>query len=38
VDLDAAIEHGVTVTEVTFSNSLSVAEHVVMMILSLVCN
>jgi formate dehydrogenase len=38
VDLDAAIEHGVTVTEVTFSNSISVAEHVVMMILSLVRN
>lgn len=38
VDLDAAIEHGVTVAEVTFSNSISVAEHVVMMILSLVRN
>ncbi len=38
VDLDAAIEHGVTVTEVTYSNSISVAEHVVMMILSLVRN
>ena len=36
VDLDAAIEHGVTVAEVTFSNSISVAEHAVMMILSLV--
>ncbi|TDV48045.1 NAD-dependent formate dehydrogenase [Actinophytocola oryzae] len=38
VDLDAAIKHGVTVAEVTFSNSVSVAEHVVMMILSLVRN
>ena len=37
-DLDAAIEHGVTVTEVTYSNSISVAEHVVMMILGLVRN
>lgn len=37
-DLDAAIAHDVTVTEVTFSNSISVAEHVVMMILSLVRN
>jgi formate dehydrogenase len=36
VDLDAAIEHGVTVAEVTFSNSISVAEHTVMMILALV--
>ena len=38
VDLKAAIEHGVTVAEVTFSNSISVAEHVVMMILGLVRN
>lgn len=38
VDLDAAIEHGVTVAEVTWCNSISVAEHVVMMILSLVRN
>ncbi|MGH3900851.1 MAG: NAD-dependent formate dehydrogenase [Pseudonocardiaceae bacterium] len=38
VDLDAAIAHGITVTEVTYSNSISVAEHVVMMILSLVRN
>lgn len=38
VDLDAAIEHNLTVTEVTFSNSISVAEHVVMMVLSLVRN
>ncbi|GGP03504.1 NAD-dependent formate dehydrogenase [Nonomuraea glycinis] len=36
VDLDAAIAHGVTVAEVTYCNSISVAEHVVMMILSLV--
>ena len=38
VDLDAAIAHGVTVAEVTFCNSISVAEHVVMMILGLVRN
>jgi formate dehydrogenase len=38
VDLDAAVQHGVTVAEVTFSNSISVAEHVVMMILGLVRN
>ena len=38
VDLQAAIERGMTVTEVTYSNSVSVAEHVVMMILSLVRN
>ncbi|WP_049579540.1 NAD-dependent formate dehydrogenase [Streptomyces sp. SBT349] len=38
VDLDAAIEHGVTVAEVTYCNSISVAEHVVMMTLSLVRN
>jgi formate dehydrogenase len=38
VDLQAAIKHGVTVTEVTYSNSVSVSEHVVMMILSLVRN
>jgi len=38
VDLDAAIAHGVTVAEVTYSNSISVSEHVVMMILSLVRN
>jgi formate dehydrogenase len=38
VDLDAAIQHGITVAEVTFSNSISVAEHVVMMILALVRN
>jgi formate dehydrogenase len=38
VDLQAAIERGITVTEVTYCNSISVAEHVVMMILSLVRN
>jgi len=38
VDLDAAIARGVTVAEVTFCNSISVAEHVVMMILALVRN
>jgi len=38
VDLTAAIERGVTVAEVTYCNSISVAEHVVMMILSLVRN
>ncbi len=38
IDLQAAIEHGVTVAEVTYSNSISVAEHVVMMILALVRN
>ena len=38
VDLQAAIDRGITVVEVTYSNSISVAEHVVMMILSLVRN
>jgi formate dehydrogenase len=38
VDLQAAIDGGITVAEVTFSNSISVSEHVVMMILSLVRN
>src|SRR5712664_1493602 len=38
VDLQAAIEHGITVAEVTYCNSISVSEHVVMMILSLVRN
>ena len=36
VDLQAAGEHGLTVAEVTYSNSISVSEHVVMMILALV--
>jgi formate dehydrogenase len=38
VDLDAAIAHGITVAEVTYSNSISVSEHVAMMILGLVRN
>jgi formate dehydrogenase len=38
VDLQAAIEGGITVAEVTYSNSISVSEHVVMLILSLVRN
>jgi formate dehydrogenase len=38
VDLQAASEAGITVTEVTYSNSISVSEHVVMMILALVRN
>ena len=37
-DLQAAMERGVTVAEVTYCNSNSVAEHVVMMTLSLVRN
>jgi formate dehydrogenase len=38
VDLDAAIDRGITVAEVTFCNSISVAEHVVMTILAQVRN
>jgi len=38
VDLDAAIKHNITVAEVTFCNSISVAEHAVMQILALVRN
>ncbi len=38
VDLRAAMERGLTVAEVTYSNSISVSEHVVMMVLSLVRN
>ena len=38
VDLQAAMKRGITVAEVTYSNSISVSEHVVMMILSLVRN
>lgn len=38
VDLESAIKNKVTVAEVTYSNSISVAEHAVMMILSLVRN
>ena len=37
-DLQAAAELGVTVAEVTYCNSISVSEHVVMMILSLARN
>jgi formate dehydrogenase len=37
-DLQAAMEHGVTVAEVTYCNSISVSEHIVMMILALVRN
>jgi formate dehydrogenase len=37
-DLDAAVKRGITVAEVTYSNSISVSEHVVMMILALVRN
>ena len=37
-DLQAAIEKGVTVAEVTYCNSISVSEHIVMMILALVRN
>jgi formate dehydrogenase len=36
VDLQAAMDNGITVTEVTYCNSISVAEHVVMLILVLV--
>ena len=38
VDLQAAIARKITVAEVTYSNSISVSEHVVMMILGLVRN
>ncbi|RVE87473.1 NAD-dependent formate dehydrogenase, partial [Sinorhizobium meliloti] len=38
VDLQAAIDRGITVAEVTYCNSISVSEHVVMMILSLARN
>ena len=38
VDLQSAIDNKITVAEVTFCNSISVSEHVVMMILSLVRN
>jgi len=38
VDLQAAIDRGITVAEVTHCNSISVSEHVVMMILALVRN
>jgi formate dehydrogenase len=38
VDLQAAIDRELTVAEVTYCNSISVAEHVVMLILALVRN
>jgi len=38
VDLQAAMDRGITVAEVTYCNSISVSEHVVMMILGLVRN
>ena len=38
VDLDAAARARITVAEITGSNSISVAEHVVMMVLALVRN
>ena len=38
VDLQAAMDRNVTVAEVTYCNSISVSEHVVMMILSLARN
>src|SRR5207244_12103171 len=38
VDLQAAMERGMTVAEVTYCNSISVSEQVVMMILALVRN
>jgi formate dehydrogenase len=38
VDLQAAMDREITVAEVTYSNSISVSEHVVMMILALVRN
>ncbi|MDF3605616.1 NAD-dependent formate dehydrogenase [Paracoccus sp. DMF-8] len=38
VDLQAAIDNNITVAEVTYCNSNSVAEHVVMMVLGLVRN
>src|SRR2546423_4792069 len=37
-DLQAGMERGMTVAEVTYCNSISVSEHVVMMILALVRN
>src|SRR5208282_4152158 len=38
VDLTAASRQGITVAEVTYCNSISVAEHAVMQILALVRN
>jgi len=36
VDLQAAMDNDVDVVEVTYCNSISVSEHIVMMILSMV--
>jgi formate dehydrogenase len=38
VDLEASMKRGITVAEVTYCNSISVSEHVLMMILGLVRN
>lgn len=38
VDLQAAMERGITITEITYCNSIGVAEHIVMMILGLIRN
>lgn len=38
VDLQAAMDKNITVAEVTYCNSISVSEHIVMMILALVRN
>jgi len=38
VDLEAAMEQGITVAEITFCNSISTAEHAVLQILALVRN
>ena len=38
VDLQGAIDRGLTVTEVTYCNSISVSQHVVMQMLALVRN
>jgi formate dehydrogenase len=38
VDLQAAMNKGITVAEITYCNSIGVSEHVVMMILALVRN
>jgi formate dehydrogenase len=38
VNLQAAMDRGITVAEVTYCNSISVSEHVLMLILSLVRN
>src|SRR3954468_22961400 len=38
VDLEAAMKNGITVAEVTYCNSISVAEHIVMVMLTLARN